>query len=121
MAEDVPRAGAELQRLNRDYGIIKARHDELLSRRESARMSQSREAVGQDVRYRMIEPPVVANRPVGPDRALFLSPVHVLSIVPGLRGGMLLVLLHPRLLWLGRASLRERVCPDVYHSGGGRA
>src|SRR3546814_1519706 len=74
-AEDVPRAEAEFQRHNRDYGIMKARHDELLSRRESARMSQSREAVGQDVRYRMIEPPVVANPPVGPDRALFLSAV----------------------------------------------
>src|SRR3546814_16862155 len=58
-----------------------------------SRMSQSREAVGQDVRYRMIEPPVVANRPVGPDRALFLSAVLVLSIVAGLGGGMILVLL----------------------------
>src|SRR3546814_12131039 len=41
----------------------------------------------------MIEPPVVANRPVGPDRALFLSAVLVLSIVAGLGGGMILVLL----------------------------
>src|SRR3546814_724928 len=115
-AEDVPRVEAEFQRLNRDYGIIKARHDELLSRRESARMSQSREAVGQDVRYRMIEPPVVANRPVGPDRALFLSAVLVLSIVAGLGGGMILVLLdtsfssltelldYPGLLVLGAIS-----------------
>src|SRR3546814_461253 len=92
-AEDVPRVEAEFQRLNSDYGIIKARHDELLSRRESARMSQSREAVGQDVRYRMIEPPVDANHPVGPDRALLLSHVLVLSIVAGLGGGMILVLL----------------------------
>src|SRR3546814_11288193 len=56
-------------------------------------MSQSREAVGQDVRYCMIEPPVVANRPVGPDSALFLRAVLVLSIVAGLGGGMILVLL----------------------------
>src|SRR3546814_6583108 len=41
-AEDVPRVEAEFQRLNRDYGIITARHDELLSRRESARLSQTR-------------------------------------------------------------------------------
>jgi polysaccharide chain length determinant protein (PEP-CTERM system associated) len=92
-AEEVPRIEAEFQKLNRDYNIIKARHDELLSRRESARMSRSREAVGQDVRYRMIEPPVVPNSPVGPDRALFLSAVLVLSIAAGLGGGLILVLL----------------------------
>lgn len=92
-AEDVPRVEAEFQRLNRDYNIIKARHDELLSRRESARMSQSREAVGQDVRYRMIEPPVISNKPVGPNRALFLTVVLVLSVIVGLGGGVILVML----------------------------
>src|SRR3546814_16715960 len=58
-AEDVPRVEAEFQRLNRDYGIIKARHDELLSRRESARMSPSREAGGPGVRLPIIDTPVV--------------------------------------------------------------
>src|SRR3546814_9913316 len=67
-AESVPQVEAEFQRLNRDYNIIKARHDELLSRRESARMSRSRDAVGQEVQYRMIDPPVVPNQPIGPNR-----------------------------------------------------
>lgn len=92
-AEEVPRVEAEFQRLNRDYGIVKARYDELLSRRESARMSRSREAVGQEVQYRMIEPPVVPNQPVGPNRPLFLGAVTVFSVAAGLGMAMVLVIL----------------------------
>ena len=92
-AEDVPRVEAEYKRLNRDYDIIKVRHDELLSRRESARMSRSRDAVGQQVQYRLIDPPVVANQPVGPNRPLFLAAVMILSIGAGLGLGFLLVIL----------------------------
>ena len=92
-AEDVPRVEAEYKRLNRDYDIIKARHDELLSRRESARMSRSRDAVGQQVQYRLIDPPVVANQPVGPNRPLFLAAVLILAIGAGLGLGFLLVIL----------------------------
>ncbi|WP_299614839.1 XrtA system polysaccharide chain length determinant [Pelagibius sp.] len=92
-AEDVPRVEAEYKRLNRDYDIIKARHDELLSRRESARMSRSRDAVGQQVQYRLIDPPVVANQPVGPNRPLFLAAVLILSLGAGLGLGFLLVIL----------------------------
>lgn len=92
-AEDVPRVEAEFQRLNRDYDIIKARHDELLSRRESARMSRSRDAVGQEVQYRLIEPAVVPTKPVGPNRPLFLTAVLVLSGGAGLGLALLLVIL----------------------------
>jgi hypothetical protein len=92
-AEDVPRVEAEFQRFNRDYDIIKARHDELLSRRESARMSRSRDAVGQEVQYRLIEPAVVPTKPVGPNRPLFLTAVLVLSGGAGLGLALLLVIL----------------------------
>lgn len=92
-AEGVPRVEAEFQKLNRDYNIIKARHDELLSRRESARMSRSRDAVGQEVQYRMIEPPVVSSQPVGPNRPLFLTAVLVVAVVAGLGAGLALVML----------------------------
>jgi polysaccharide chain length determinant protein (PEP-CTERM system associated) len=92
-AEEVPRVEAEFQRLNRDYDIIKARHDELLSRRESARMSRSRDAVGQEVQYRLIEPAVVPTKPVGPNRPLFLTAVLVLSGGAGLGLALLLVIL----------------------------
>ncbi|MPZ12588.1 MAG: hypothetical protein GEU89_20605 [Kiloniellaceae bacterium] len=92
-AEDVPQVEAEFQRLNRDYGIIKARHNELLSRRESARMSLNRDAVGQQVQYRLIEPPLVPNQPIGPNRPLFLVAVLILSVFAGLGIALALVML----------------------------
>ncbi|MGF1630415.1 MAG: XrtA system polysaccharide chain length determinant [Kiloniellaceae bacterium] len=92
-AEEVPRVEAEFQRLNRDYDIIKARHDDLLSRRESARMSRSRDAVGQEVQYRLIEPPVVASSPIGPNRPLFLTAVLVFAVGAGSALALLLVIL----------------------------
>ena len=92
-AESVPQVEAEFQRLNRDYDIIKGRHDELLSRRESARMSRSRDAVGQEVQYRLIEPPIVPSKPTGPNRPLFLMAVLVLSLAAGAGLALLLVIL----------------------------
>jgi polysaccharide chain length determinant protein (PEP-CTERM system associated) len=92
-AGSVPEIEAEFQRLNRDYDIVKGRHDELLARRESARMSRSREAVGQEVQYRLIEPPVVPSRPSGPNRGLYLSAVLVFSLAAGAGFAFLLVLL----------------------------
>jgi polysaccharide chain length determinant protein (PEP-CTERM system associated) len=92
-AEDVPRVEAEYQRLNRDYGILKSQHDELLSRRESARVSRSRDDVGQQVQYRLIEPPIVPSKPTGPNRALFLMAVFVLAVGAGAGLALLLVIL----------------------------
>ncbi|GAB4394887.1 MAG: Wzz/FepE/Etk N-terminal domain-containing protein [Kiloniellaceae bacterium] len=92
-AESVPQVEAEFQRLNRDYDIIKARHDELLSRRESARMSRSRDAVGQEVQYRLIEPPIAPTKPIGPNRPLYLMAVLVLSVAAGAGLALLLVIL----------------------------
>jgi polysaccharide chain length determinant protein (PEP-CTERM system associated) len=92
-AEEVPQIEAEFQRLNRDYNIIKARHDELLARRESARMSRNRDDIGQQVQYRMIDPPLVAAEPIGPNRPLFLNLVLVGAIGAGLGLALVLVVL----------------------------
>jgi polysaccharide chain length determinant protein (PEP-CTERM system associated) len=92
-AEEVPQIEAELQKLNRDYYIVKARHDELLARRESARMSRSRDDIGQQVQYRMIDPPLVPNEPIGPNRKLFLNVVAGGAIVVGLGLAFMLVML----------------------------
>jgi polysaccharide chain length determinant protein (PEP-CTERM system associated) len=95
-AGEVPQIEAELQKLNRDYNIIKARHNELLARRESARMSRSRDDIGQQVQYRMIDPPTVASEPIGPNRKLFLNLVAAGAIAAGLGLAGILVMLDTR-------------------------
>lgn len=92
-AGQVPQIEAEFQKLNRDYDIVKARHDELLARRESARLSRSRDAVGQEVQYRLIDPPTVPTQPIGPNRPLFLNAVLAFAIAAGLGLGFVLVIL----------------------------
>ena len=89
-AAEVPEIEAEFQKLNRDYNIIKTRHEELVSRRESARMSRNRDNIGQEVQYRVIDPPTVPIKPTGPDRPLFLWLVTGAAIGAGL--GLALVL-----------------------------
>ena len=86
----MPEIEAEFQKLNRDYNIIKTRHEELVSRRESARMSRNRDNIGQEVQYRMIDPPTVPIKPTGPDRPLFLWLATGAAIGAGL--GLALVL-----------------------------
>jgi polysaccharide chain length determinant protein (PEP-CTERM system associated) len=92
-AAEVPQIEAEFQKLNRDYNIVKARHEELLARRESARMSRNRDNVGQEVQYRMIDPPTVPIEPVGPNRPLFLFSVGGGALAAGLGLALLLTLL----------------------------
>lgn len=106
-AAEVPQIEAEYQKLNRDYGIIKARHEELLARRESARMSRNRDEVGQEVQYRMIEPPTVPAEPAGPNRPLFLWMVTGGAIAAGLGFALVLTILDTSIATV--AELRRHV------------
>lgn len=92
-AEEVPRIEAAYKSLNRDYGVVKKQYNALLSRRESALVSRNRDAVGQDVQYRVIDPATVPVKPIGPDRALLLSVVLGVSAVVGLGVAFAIVLL----------------------------
>jgi polysaccharide chain length determinant protein (PEP-CTERM system associated) len=100
-AAEVPQIEAEFQKLNRDYGIIKARHEELLARRESARMSRNRDNVGQEVQYRMIDPPTVPIEAVGPNRPVFLFSVGGAALAAGLGLALILTVLDTTVATIG--------------------
>lgn len=89
-SSQAPQVEADLKRLNRDYDVIKSRYDELLARRESARMSRDREASGDKVQFRIIEPPQVPTKPSGPNRLLLLNIVLPFALITGI--GVALVL-----------------------------
>jgi polysaccharide chain length determinant protein (PEP-CTERM system associated) len=80
MADVAPRIEAELADLNREYGVFRAKYEEMLNRRESARISQAVETSGDKVQFRVIEPPQVPVRPSFPNRPLLMALVFVVAI-----------------------------------------
>ena len=90
----VPVIEAELSQLNRDYDVLKSKYEELLSRRESAKISGDREATGQRSQFRIVDPPVTPGFPSGPNRPLLLSAVLVLGVGAGIAVALGLSLLN---------------------------
>jgi hypothetical protein len=112
MADTVPMVEAQLQQLDRDYAVIKKSHTELLNRREAAKMSRERERRGEEVSYRLVEPPTVPIEPIGPNRPLMLSGVLGLGVAAGIAFALALDLLDST-FWSVK-DLRRRINLPVY-------
>jgi polysaccharide chain length determinant protein (PEP-CTERM system associated) len=89
-----PEVEAELARLNRDYGVIKAQYETLLQRLESARITD-RADQSQEVKFKVLEPPRIPVTPTAPRRGLLLGGVLVLALLSGGALAYVLNLLHP--------------------------
>ena len=79
----IPEVEANLTRLNRDYEITRSRYLDLVERRESARLAQNAEKKTSDVKFRVIEPPVVPVLPSGPPRLILIAGVLIVSFGMG--------------------------------------
>ncbi|CCG40553.1 XrtA system polysaccharide chain length determinant [Magnetospirillum molischianum] len=90
LAEEGPRIEADLADLNREYGVLRQKYEELLSRRESARISEAVESSGDKVQFRIIEAPQVPAIPSFPNRPLLVSLVLVVGIAAGFSVAFLL-------------------------------
>ena len=91
----VPKIEGELLRLDRDYEVHRKNYNELVGRREQARISDEVESGTEQVKFRVIEPPYVPIRPDFPNRALFDLAVLFIAIGIGYGFGLLLALLQP--------------------------
>lgn len=83
MAQTAPRIEAELTDLDRDYAVLKGNYEELLARRESARISQAQEASTSAVQFRVIDPPQLPVSASSPSRPL----LYLFSLVAGIGAG----------------------------------
>ncbi|PYQ07135.1 MAG: hypothetical protein DMF82_04525 [Acidobacteria bacterium] len=71
--ENVPRTEQEYQRLARDYEATKEQYHSLLMRQGEAEVAESMERRQKGEQFRIIEPAVVSERPMAPNRGeLFL-------------------------------------------------
>src|SRR5262249_39378088 len=90
LSRSAPAIEAQFASLNRDYGVLRKSYDELLSRRESAKLSSSVDSDSQKVQFRIIDPPETPIIPVAPNRPLFISIVLVAGIGVGCAAALLL-------------------------------
>lgn len=88
--ESIPLVEATLKQLDRDYLVVKTQYEELLTRRESAQLSQQVEQNVDDVKFRVIDPPFVPSSPSGPNKAMLSAGTFVVAI--GLATGLAILL-----------------------------
>lgn len=93
--EAIPEVEAELTRLNRDYEVNKQQYDTLVQRLESAKISEQAEQSADNVKFRVIEPPIVPFKPSGPERFAMNAMVLLASLGAGLGLAVLLGQMHP--------------------------
>ena len=93
--DNIPLIESELQQLDRDYDVISEQHSTLLSRRESALISENVGQQASDVKFRVIDPPFVPQKPNEPNKVLMNAAVLLLAIGGGLGSALLISLFHP--------------------------
>ncbi len=111
LAKSVPEVGAQMSKLTRDYDVIKRAYDELLNRRESAKIGSDLATQTQTVQFRIIDPPQAPPVPVAPKRNLLLSVVLIGGIIAGTAFAFLLSQIDDSVMTI--RELREMVAAPV--------
>jgi polysaccharide chain length determinant protein (PEP-CTERM system associated) len=105
MVNTVPEVEAQFQRLNRDYAIQKKNYDELVARRETARISENAAQSGDSIQFRVVDPPRVPLEASGPPRLLLSSGVLFAAVGAGIGISLLLSRLRP--VFFGRREVGQ--------------
>lgn len=110
-AEQVAIKEAELSELTRDYDVTKQIYEEMLERREKARLSMTLDIEGQGVSYKIQEPAIFPLQPSGLRFIHFLAAGPVLALVAVLGLIVVYVVLDPRLR--SPSLLISQLPPDI--------
>ncbi|HNP35719.1 MAG TPA: chain-length determining protein [Woeseiaceae bacterium] len=105
MVDTIPQVEAELKRLNRDYDVVKGKHQQLLQQLETANIGEDVSRSSDDVVFRIIDPPFSDTKPSGPNRTLFLGGVLVLALGAGGVLAFIIDLMRPT--FIGSLSVQE--------------
>ncbi len=96
---------ATLQQLTRNYNVTKKQYNELAERLNTSELSQAASQSGNNLKFRVVNPPVVPPEPVSPKRGLLLLVVFVFAI--GLGGAFAWFLHKIRPVFTSLRSLRN--------------
>lgn len=103
--ETLTKVEAELQTLNRNYQIYRDQYNSLVTRRESARISEDVEQSGEDVKFQIINPPRTPVKAISPPRLPLTAGILVAGVGGGIGVALALSQLWPVIY--GRRMLRE--------------
>ena len=104
--DQAPEIEQEFSRLNRDYGVTKAQYDQLVARREQAKVSDDAARTG-NFDFAEIEPPRAGTEPVWPKRRLLIIAGLLAAIGAGLALALLPHLFSPT--FGDTATLEKRI------------
>lgn len=76
-------AQTALQQLGRNYDITKKQYDELVTRLNTAQLSQDATQSGNNLKFRVISPPIAPPSPTSPNRGVLLWVVFGLALLIG--------------------------------------
>jgi len=93
--DSVPKIEAELKQLDRDYNVHQQNYQELLARRESANIAEQAEISGDQLKFRVVDPPRVPLEPSFPNRPLLMTAVLIASLVIGIVLAFFLYIIRP--------------------------
>ena len=93
--DNIPLTETELKQLDRDYQVIASKHQELLSRREAAKLGGDLEQTASDVTFRVVDPPFVPSKPSEPNKLLLNSMVLGAALALGAAVALLASLMRP--------------------------
>ena len=105
LSNSVPEVEADLAQLNRDYQVNRSNYQKLLERRESAKISSKLGSATDLMSFKIVDPPIVSEVPVGPDRGAIYSMVFISALAAGI--GLAFILSQLRPAFHSQNKLRE--------------
>jgi len=84
IAHSVPGIEAKAKDLDRDYDVIKHNYEELLQRREAAKLSEAADTKADKIQFRIVDPPQVPLEPSSPNRPRLISIVLLAGVAAGM-------------------------------------
>ncbi len=103
-AGKAPQIEADLAQLNRDYDVLRKNYEQLVTRRESASLSEDVDSAGL-AEFRIIDPPRISPTPVFPNRVVLVPLIMLAALGAGLAASFAMARAFPT--FHGVAALRQ--------------